>query len=356
MDDVKFSLDLVDKTFIIFKQGSKVSGTVVSSTGDGYIINIGGKKDGLVPFDDLSGEELKIGSTIEAVIVKTKDENTGAVVLSKHRADQIKKGNELAGNLKVGDSADFIITSATNSGLVSKIGMLSVFIPASQVSFKNIDLSKFVNSQVKAQILEIDLINNKIIASIKAYDRQEKLTQKQNFWKSLFLDKIVKGTVSHYTDFGVFVKVDGVDCLVHNSEVSYDKNADIKSILELSKEYDFKVIKLDEENEKVSLSYKALFDNPLKEDYAKYKTGDVVEGEVKKILPFGAIISLGKNVDGMLHIKEASAYYVKNIYEVAKVGQILKLKIIDINYDALKISLSLKALQEDEISQYITKD
>lgn len=356
MDDVKFSLDSIDKTFVVFKQGTKVSGSVVSSTGDGYIINIGGKKDGLVPFDDLNGEELEIGSTIEAVIVKTRDENTGAVVLSKNRADQIKKGNELAGNIKVGDTADFIITSATGSGLVSKIGTLSVFIPASQVSYKHLDLSKFVNTQVKAQILEIDLINNKIIASIKAFDRQEKLTQKQNFWKSMFLNKIVKGIVSHYTDFGVFVKVDGIDCLVHNSEVSYDKNADIKTVLELSKEYDFKVIKLDEENEKISLSYKALFDNPLKEEYAKYKIGDVVEGTVKKILPFGAIVTLNNNVDGMLHIKEASAYYIKNIYEVAKVGQILKLKIIDINYEDLKISLSLKALQEDDYSQYITKD
>ncbi len=356
MEDIKFSLENIDKTFVQFKVGAKVDGEVVASTGDGYIINIGGKKDAIVPFDDLKGEALEIGQQIEAVVIKTRDELTGAVILSKTKADDIKKGNEIIGNLKVGDETSLVIINAVNGGLISKIGTFSAFIPASQVSVHRIDLSTYVNKQVQVIILEIDLANNKVIASIRAYEDKEKQTAEQNFWSSIFEGKVVKGKVVRIVDFGVFVNVNGFDCLVHSSEISYDRSVNWREVLKDGEEYEFKVIKLEPENHKVSLSYKAMSENPLVSEYAKFKVDQVVEGTVKKILPFGAIIDLGNGVDGMLHIKEASAFYVKNIYEVAKVDQVLTLKVIEVDSDRLRISLSLKAMQMDELNKYMAPD
>ena len=348
--DEKFNLDIIDSTFVRFAVGSKVVGQVVALTQDGYIVNIGGKKDGIIPYNDC--EKLNEGDEIEAVIMSTHTDN-GAILLSKRKADEIRKGSELVGNLKVGDNTEIVITNATNNGLVSKIGNVSVFVPASQVSSHRTDIRKYVGEKVSVQILEIDLSTNKIIASIRAYEKQERLTKEKAFWDSIYEGKIVKGMVSHFTDFGAFIKINDFDCLLHNSEASYESSKKASEILELNKEYEFKVIKVDKENKKVALSLKALQENPLIEKYKKYSIGDIVEAKVKKILPFGAILNIEDGVDGMLHIKEASAFYIKNIYEVAKVGEILKVKIIECIPEKMKISFSLKALQMDELSGYI---
>lgn len=355
MDEEKFSLESIDKTFVTFKVGAKVTGTVVSSTADGYIINIGGKKDAIVPFDDLKGQELAVGSEIEAVVTNTRNDN-GAVELSKSKADDIRKSDELIGTLKVGDPVSLIILSANNGGLVSKLGAFSVFIPGSQVSIRRTDSRQYVNQQVTANVLEIDLANNKIVASMRSFEEKQKMDTEDRFWSAIFVNKIVKGKVNHFTDFGAFVEVDGKECLVHNKEVSYNQNEKAQDLLKIGEEYDFKVVSADRETGRVGLSLKALQENPMKERYAKYEVGQTVEGTVRKILPFGAIIELGEGVEGLLHVKEASFYYVKNVYEVAKVGQVLTLKVIDVDKDNLKISLSLKALQEEDAAKYMSID
>lgn len=347
----KFNLDSIDKTFTRFKVGTKVNATVVSILKNGVLLNIGGKKDGLIPFCEEESEALKdvkVGDEFEAIITKTKDESE-AIILSKAKADYIRWGNEVVNGLKVGDETELIITSTNKAGLVSNIGNFEVFVPYSQISNRKIDnnLSNYVNKQVKAIVLEIDLSKGKIVASIKAYEENERHTIETAFWEAIFENKIVTGTVVRFTDFGAFVNVNGVDCLVHNSEVSFDKSKKASDILQLNTAYEFKVIKCDREEKKVSLSYKALQENPLTKKIKALKIGDIVNGEVKKILSFGAIIKFGDDVEGLLHIKEASHFFVKNIYEVAKVGQKLDLKIVDIDLENNKVSLSLKAMQEE---------
>ena len=349
--DEKFDLDSIDKTFTRFKVGAKVEATVVTFLKSGILVNIGGKKDGLILFgdkEDSAIKDVKVGDTFEAIIVNTKDES-GAIILSKQMADEIREGNQLINNLKVGDSADFIIVGVNKAGLISKLGSFEVFIPYSQISMTKVDnnLQNYVNKQFRATLLEIDLINKKIVASIRAFEENAKLTAEQAFFSSVFENKIVKGQVVRFVEFGTFVNVGGVDCLLHNSEASYDRNQKASDVLEVGKEYDFKVIKVDRENKKISLSYKALQPNPLTAKIQKLNVGDIVEGVVKKILPFGAIIEFGEGIEGLLHVKEASHFYVKNIYEVAKVGQSLTLKIIDIDLGNNRVSLSLKALQEE---------
>lgn len=349
MSDV-FNLDAIDKTFTYFKTGSKVKAQVVSILKSGILLNIGGKKDGLIRFSEEENEavkDVKVGDEFEVIITNTKDE-TGAIIVSKAKADEIISGNAIVGSLNVGDTVQLIIVSANKYGISSKIGNFDVFIPFSQISSKRVDknLDNYINKQFNAFVLEIDLQNKKIIASIKAYEDNEQQVKEQAFWLAIFENKIVKGEVVRFTDFGAFVNVDGIDCLVHNNEVSYDRTKKASDVLELNKTYEFKVIKCDKENKKVSLSYKALQINPLTEKVKALNVGDIVEGVVKKILSFGAIVELNDNVEGLLHVKEASHFYVKNIYEVAKVGQKLTLKIVDIDYENNKVSLSLKAMQE----------
>lgn len=349
--DEKFNLETIDKTFTYFKVGSKVNASVVAILKNGVLVNIGGKKDGFIPFCEEESKALtdvKVGEEFEAIITNTKDES-GCIILSKEKADYIRWGNEVVNGLKVGDNTNIIITNKNKAGIISKIGAFEVFVPYSQISSKKIDnnLDNYINKQFTATILEIDLIKKKIIASIKAYEDKQKIDLETAFWQSIFENKIVTGTVIRFTEFGAFVNVNGVDCLLHNTEASYDKNKTARDIFEIEKEYEFKVIKCDKENKRVSLSYKALQENPLTAKVALLKVGDVVEGEVKKILPFGAVIMLQNEVEGLLHIKEASHFFVKNIYEVAKVGQKLTLKIINIDYKANKVSLSLKAMQEE---------
>lgn len=349
--DEKFDLESIDKTFTRFKVGAKLNAKVISRLKDGLLVNIGGKKDGLIPYSEEENkaiENVKVGDEFEAIIINTKDES-GAIILSKDKADSIRKGNELVNGLKVGDVCEIIIVSAGKSGLISKLGSFEVFIPFSQISCTKVDknLQNYVNKQVKATVLEIDLMRMKIVASIKAFEEKTKLDAETAFFNSTFENKIVSGKVVRFVDFGAFVDVNGVDCLLHNSEASYEKDKKASDVLELGKTYDFRVIKIDRENKKVSLSYKVLQENPLTQKIKKLKVGDVVNGEVVKILPFGAIIQFGDNIEGLLHIKEASHYYVKNIYEVAKVGQKLDLKIIDIDLEHNKVSLSLKAMQEE---------
>ena len=349
--DEKFNLDSIDKTFTSFKVGTKVEGEVVAFLRDGVLLNIGGKKDGIIKYsdeEDVALEGINVGDKFEVVITATKDDS-GAVVLSKAKADALKKGNQIVSKLNVGDTTNFIITNYNKAGLISKLGSFEVFIPYSQISNRKIDnnLQNYVNKQVTAIVLELDLSNNKIIASIKAFEENELHTKETAFWQAIFENKIVSGTVVRFVDFGAFINVDGIDCLVHNNEVSYDKNKKASEVLELGKIYNFKVIKCDRENKKVSLSFKALQPNPLTEKIKKLKVGDVVNGVVTKILPFGALIKFGDEIEGLLHVKEASHFYIKNVYEVAKVGKNLDLKIIGVDLENNKVSLSLKAMQEE---------
>ena len=346
----KFDMSAIDSTFTSYKVGQIVKAKVVLEMSDMFILNIGGKKDGYIEKNELekdSIKDLKIDQSCDVLIVSTNTES-GMVELSKAKAEAIVRGNTIASALKVGDNAKVVITDVNNNGLISKLGEYTVFIPYSQISNRRVDnnLKNYINKQLTIIVLEANMEEKKIVASSRAYEEKEQISLETAFWQATFENKVVKGSVVRFTDFGAFVNVDGVDCLVHNSEVSYDREKKAEDVLELNKTYNFKVIKLDRENKRVALSYKALLENPLKAKIAKIVIGDVVKGKVKKILTFGAVLDIGDGVEALLHVKEASQTFVKNIYEVAKVGQELEVKIIATDVENMKVSVSLKAMQE----------
>ena len=342
--------DLFESTFTSYAKGKLLKGKVLTVNSLGIVVNIGGKKDGFIENSQIKAEELasiKAGDEVYALVLDSTAGENGCILLSKIKADEVVKSDEVALTVKEGDEFELVIDAAVKGGLVAKLGSFRVFIPLSHVSTRFIkDLSVYVGKQFKATVLEIDHLEKKITASMKASAEREKNKVESAFWDSIFTNKIVKGTVKRFAAFGAFVDVDGVDCLAHISDLSYDKIAEPSAVLELDKTYDFKVLSVDKETKRVSLGLKQLMPHPSEELYKKYSVGQVVKGKVIKLFPFGAFIELEKNVDGLLHLSEASHIYIKNISEVAKVGDELEVKIIGMDIENRKISFSLKALQE----------
>ena len=352
--DVKFDLSSIDKTFTIYKQGDTVKAKFVTNYKDGYIVNIGGKKDGFIFLDEnekKAFENFDKSQTFEAIVVSTQNEE-GFICVSKARADALREGNTLLGALKVGDPVKFIVLNTSNSGLISTIGSYRLFIPYSQISSHRVDnnLKNYINKQFVGTVIEFDKENKSLVVSIRNFEEKQQLTMEQAFWQAIFINKVVKGKVVRFTDFGAFVNVDGVDCLVHNNEASYDKDKKASDIFELNKEYNFKVIKLDKETKRVSLSYKALQENPMLSKLKKLNIGDVFDCEVVKLFPSFALVKFGDNLIGRLGVKDISYDDSKKITDVAHIGDKLELKIVAIDLEKLRVDFSLIAMYMTEYS------
>ncbi len=353
-DDIKFDLSAIDKTFATYKEGEIINATVVTTTKDGYVVNIGGKKDGFIKFnenEDAAFENFDMAKSFEAIVVNTKNEE-GVIYVSKARADALREGNKIVGALQVGDPIKFIVTEAVNNGLISNIGCFRLFVPYSQISNRRVDnnLKNYVNKQMVGTLLEIDKDNLKLVASVKEYEQKRQLSIEQAFWGAIFVDKVVKGKVVRFTDFGAFVNVNGIDCLVHNNEVSYNKQQVAQDVLAIDNEYEFKVIKVDKEAKRVALSYKALQQNPLLPKLKALKIDDVYECEVIKILPNFALLKFGDDLEGRLGVKDISYDNSKKISDVAHVGDKMELKLINVDLEKLRVDFSLIAMMPTEYS------
>lgn len=343
----KMTIEMVDSTFAKFQVGKLIKGTIVLIREEGAVINIGGKGDAFIYNEDLINKNnIEIGEEINAIVVDKKDEN-GYIKLSQKRADEIIKSNDLVSKLSIGDKINVLISSITKGGLIAKLGDYTVFIPQSQVEFQyRNNLKIYSNKNVDCLIVDIDLMSKKLVASIRAFIQKEKIDKENAFWSGIYEDKLVKGTVKRFVDFGAFISVNGKDCLLHNSDVGY-LGEKAKDIFEINKEYEFVVLKTNKEEGRISLGYKQLYEDPRVKKFEKYNEGDTVKGIVSKIMEYGAFIKLEENVEGLLHNNEAG-YDIKHITQVCKVGDELEVKIIAINKDDFKISLSINALNDYE--------
>ena len=342
--------EMFESTFTNYSKGKILKGKVVAINSLGIVLNIGGKKDGFIENNQISAEELasvKVGDEISAVVLDSVSGENGCISMSKIKADYTIKSDGVIANVKEGDEIEILIEAAVRGGLVSKLGSFKVFVPMSQISIRFIkDLEVYVGKQFKATVTEINHLEKSVTASMKQSAEREKNRVESSFWDSIFTNKIVEGKVKRFTAFGAFVDVDGFDCLAHISDLSYDKIENPADVLELDKTYNFKVLSIDKETKRVSLGYKQLMAHPHAELIKKYEVGQVVKAKVVKLFPFGALLEVEKNVEGLLHLSEASHIYIKNITEVANVGDELEVKIISIDLESRKISFSLKALQE----------
>ena len=341
----QFNLDLIDKTFTTYKKGQTFEGVVVLKRADGVIFNIGGKNDAFIPASDFdSFDDVKIGDRFSVIITKQKNEE-GLIEASMRLARDLKIANQNAESLRLGSKFTFVVTSVNNAGLHSKMGDYSVFVPAGDASMRYVrDLKSFVGKQVEVIVTEIDHEKKDIVASAKLLQEQVKVATENNFWNSIFVNKVVTGKVKKIMRYGAFAEVDGVDCFLQISNISYDRLENVGDAIKEGEIYSFKVVSLDRENKKVDLSLKALLSDPKIERVKALVVGEVYPCKVVKLLRFGAIIKAPNGATGLLHIQNCTENKTKNIYELVKVDDEVEAVVIDKDEEEGKVSFRLKNL------------
>lgn len=340
--ETQFNLEEIDKSFQVYSAGKIVDGVIVLKREDGVIFNIGGKRDSFIPKEDFTNfENVKIGDRFKVCITNKKTED-GMIISSKSQADDIIIGSQTAEKIKLGTKFTFVVTSIKDGGLCSKLGEYEIYVPADEVSNKEIGyVGKLKNKQIEAIAIEINRENKTIIASVKMLAEQIEEQNQKAFWSSIFINKIVEGRVERIVPFGAFINVGGIDCLLHISDISYDKIKSADEILKLGEIRQFRVIKVDKENKKVSLGLKQLYENPKIQKLKELKVGNKYSGEVVKILAFGAIIKLEKGLEGLLHISDATTKNDARIYQIVKLGQILEVTVKSVDIEKGRCSFSL---------------
>lgn len=348
----------IEKDAVAIREGKAIKGTVLSADADGIRVNVGCKNDGFIDKaeacdeGEYKPEDYPVGMEVTAIVVKKRDDATGCVILSKRRADLMYKTDEAVDQIRNGETFELVVKKDIKGGLIGSLGTYRVFIPASQIRLKFVpDLKKFVGKTLRLRALDIDDANRKIVASqrvILQEEKDEKDKKAEIFWENVKPNVVVAGEVKRITSYGAFVSVDGIDCLAHIDHLSYSHIASPDEVLEIGKTYDFLVLKADREKQRVSLGYRELQPHPFDKCMEKHPVGSVVSGKVISVLPYGAFVEIEPGVEGLVHVSEAAAAYVKDINEVLHPNDQVTVKILAYDEEHHKTTLSIKACLEEK--------
>ena len=342
MEEVKFDLDTIDKTFTKYKKNEIFDGVVVLKRDDGVIFNIGGKSDAFIDKSDFDNfDDVKIGDRFKVAVLGTKTED-GMIIVSKKIADNVIIGSQNAEKLKIGSQFSFYATGIKDNCLVSKMGIYHIVVPNDEIDTNLKNLHYYLNKQFTAIVTEIDKDKRLIVCSIRILKEQQKELQETTFWNSIFINKIVQGKVEKIMPYGAFIDVDGVSCFIHISDIAYEHVNDVSKYLNVGDTYTFRVIKIDKQQKRVSLGLKQLSENPKTAYLKELKVGDKVSGTVTKILAFGAIIKLDDSgLEGLLHVSDATQHNDMRIYQIVKLGQKVEVEIKSIDTNRNRIAFKL---------------
>ena len=343
-------LAAIEGTIKNFNDGDLVTGVVVQVDRDEVLLDIGYKTEGVIPSRELSirndldpSELVKIGEQIEALVLQ-KEDKEGRLILSKKRAQYEKiEGKKERDEVVVGT-----VIEVVKGGLIVDIGLRG-FLPASLVEMRRVrDLSPYIGKQVEARIIELDKNRNNVVLSRRAYLEQTQSESRTTFLNQLQKGQVRTGVVSSIVNFGAFVDLGGVDGLVHVSELSWKHIDHPGEVVEVGDEVTVEVLEVDFERERVSLSLKATQEDPWQAFARTHTINQVVPGEVTKLVPFGAFIKVFDGIEGLVHISELAERHVEIPEQVVQVGDQLFVKIIDIDLERRRISLSLKQANEGQ--------
>ena len=354
MEDVVAGMDNAQTKF---KKGDIVKAIISDATDDGLQVLLPGtKKEILLDKSEVDCEEYskeayaaKVGDEIELMITDLKP-----VRLSQKMIKQAKEEEAMIASIEAGEEFSVVCTGSNKGGLTSSLGTYSVFVPAREIRSGYVnDLTKYVGKKLRLKAIEIKNERRKeiiasqrvIIESEKQAREAEKQAREAEFFANIHVDDVVEGKVERVTDFGAFVSVNGFDCLAHISDLSWTGVKKVTDVLEIGQTYQFKVLKVDEEKKKVSIGYKQLQPQPWDLVADKYAEGDVIEGKVVRITPFGAFVEVEKGVDGLVHVSQISYEWLENPTSALSIGQEVQAKILALDPAAKKMSLSIKALQ-----------
>lgn len=345
---------MIERSLKTLNTGETVTGIITSISSSEIHVDLGAKSTGIIPLSELSDtadviqSKYKVGDEIEAIVMKVSDVD-GITTLSRRKIENIINWRNLATAYENGDVITGKISDVVKGGLIIMLFGLRVFVPASQSGLaKDADLSTLIGTEQNVKIIELNEQNHRAVASVKAVLREERKKKEAEFWDAIEEGKVYTGVVRSLTSYGAFVDLGGVDGMVHSSELSWRRIKHPSEVVSVGEEITVFVKAFDKETKRISLGYKTEATNPWNIFTSTYTIGDVANVKIVSIMPFGAFAEVVPGADGLIHISQVSKERVTNLADVLSVGQTVDAKIIDINYDDHKISLSIRALLEDE--------
>ena len=345
--------NLIDGTITDFDEGDLVNGTVVKIEHDEVLVDIGFKSEGVIPVRELSirkdanpADIVALGDPIEALVLQKEDKD-GRLVLSKKRAEYERAWNRIEEKFNSGENVEGEVIEVVKGGLILDIGLRG-FLPASLVDLRRVkDLSAYLGTEIEARVIEMDRNRNNVVLSRRVLLEEGRKNERAEILEKLSKGMRLKGTVSSIVDFGAFVDLGGIDGLIHISELSWSHVNHPSEVVKVGEEVEVEVLDVDLQRERISLGLKQTTEDPWTKLVETYPVGTIVDGKVTKIVPFGAFIELGANVEGLVHISEMAMRHIDSPAQVVKVGDIVKVKVMDVNVERRRISLSMKAAAED---------
>ncbi len=338
----------VEATLVQLRPGQTVTGTVVQITEDEVCVNVGYKADGLVKKSDLIVQDVNIGDEIEVEVVKVND-GEGNVLLSQRNIVNRKVWDAIIAAHESGEFVKGVGKESVKGGLIAMVEGIRTFIPASLLSLRYVEkIDEFVGQEMDLKIIEIDKSKKRIVASRKAVLQAAEDEKKKAVWATLEEGTVVKGIVRRLTSFGAFVDIGGVDGLVHVTDLSWKRVAHPSEVVAVNQEIDVKILKLDQERDRISLSYKATQPKPWDIAGEKYIPGTIVTGKVVRIVPYGAFVELEPGLDGMVHISQCALRRIEKVEDAVTEGTEVRVKILSVDTTAKRISLSIREALTDE--------
>ncbi|MDD3395323.1 MAG: 30S ribosomal protein S1, partial [Anaerotignum sp.] len=345
-EEITFA-QMLEDSLVTLHTGDFVKGTVIQVVNEEVSVNLGYKSDGVIPRGEFSSDPTVIpsktvqpGDEIEVFVVRVND-GDGNVLLSKKRIEAQKGMEDIEVAYNEKSIVTGTVTEVVKGGLIAVVNGVRVFIPSSQVSNRFIeDLSVFKGQELDFNIIEMDRVKRRIIGGRKALVEKEISAKKATLFASIEAGTKVAGKVSRLTDFGAFVDLGGVDGLIHISEMSWGRITNPKEVLKEGQTVEVLVLDIDKEKGKISLSLKDSSMNPWNLAVEKYAVGTIVDGKVVRMVPFGAFVELEPGVDGLVHISQIANKHVVKPEDELKVGEVIRVKVLEVNTEQKKISLS----------------
>ena len=342
---------MLEESFKTLNTGEKVTGTVVAVSSTDVQVDLGVKHTAYIPLSELSDDpnydvaaNVHPGDEIEAVVVRVND-GEGTVTLSKKRVDQLKGWETIEKAYEEHTVVEGTIVEENRGGVVATAFGVRVFIPASQTGVpKDQPMNQLVKTKQSFYITEINRQRKRVVGSIRQIQQEARKAAAEQIWGTIEIGNEYEGTVKSLTSYGAFVDIGGVDGMVHISELSWGRIKHPSEVVAVGDKVKVFVIGLDKENKKISLGYKREEDNPWNVFKSKYDIGSVAEVKILKFMPFGAFAEIVPGVDGLIHISQIADHRIAKPEDVLKVGQQVEAKIIDINDEKKKVSLSIRAL------------
>lgn len=351
-------MDEIEKSLRIPGRGEIVKGSIIQVRDNEIVVNLGCKKDGIIPRDEITSDAttnlntlFNVGEEIEAQVIKT-DDGEGNLLLSKKKLDVNEHWNDIAQAYKDKSVIEVKVKNKVKGGVIASFKEITGFIPISQLADKFIEnVDEFIGKVLPVKITQLDKKKNKIVFSHRTYLDEEKTKRIEKVWNSISEGNMVEGKVMRFTDYGAFVDIGGIDGLLHISEISWGKINHPSDILKIGQKINVQILSIDKENEKISLGLKQTTSEPWADVDSKYKVGDIIEGKVVQIKEYGVFVEITPGMDGLVHISEIAHKHVTSPASEVKINEIVKAKILDIDKDNKRISLSIKETIEKPVQE-----